>query len=51
MSYAARRAFSIRTTSATDTTMIAAPTIVIGVTTSSRISQPSRIATTGFTYA
>jgi hypothetical protein len=31
-----RRAFSIRTTSATDTTMIAAPTSVSGVITSSR---------------
>ena len=31
--------------------MIAAPISVIGVITSSRISQPSTIATTGFTYA
>jgi hypothetical protein len=46
-----RRAFSIRTTKATATTMIVAPTSVIGVTTSSRIRKPSTIATTGFTYA
>jgi hypothetical protein len=44
-----RLAFSIRTTSATATTMIAAPTSVTGVTTSSRIAKPSTIATTGFT--
>ncbi len=31
--------------------MIVAPTIVVLVTTSSRISQPSTIATSGFTYA
>ena len=31
--------------------MIAAPATVIGVTASSRISQPRKIATTGFTYA
>ena len=40
-----------RTTSATDTTMIAAPTSVTGVITSSRTSHPSTIATTGLTYA
>ena len=44
-----RRALSIRVTSATETTMIAAPTSVTGVTISSRIRKPSTIATTGFT--
>ena len=42
---------SLRTASATEATMIAAPASVTGATTSSRISQPSTIATTGFTYA
>ena len=39
----------MRTTAATDATMIAAPAKVNVVTASSRIAQPSAMATTGLT--
>src|SRR3954447_20042254 len=42
---------STRTTSATDATMIPAPSSVTGVIASPRLSQPNAIATTGLTYA
>ncbi len=48
---AQRRGDSVRTTSATDVTITAAPTTVTPVISSSSTSQPSTIATTGFTYA
>ena len=41
----------MRTTAATEATITAAPANVVAVTASSRIAQPSAIATTGFTYA
>ena len=46
-----RRGASLRTTSATAATITAAPATVTGVITSPSTSQPSTIATTGFTYA
>ena len=44
-----RRASSIRVTSATETTIVAAPTSATGGITSSSSTTPSTIATSGFT--